>query len=218
MRLDYQYFAALLKEEREKIKESLSPSNIGNKEDSLRESTQEISFVDNHPADTGSELFERSKDLSLNEKQVEKLQSIERSLKRISEGTYGVCASCGRDIDRNRLKTVPWVQYCVSCEKKLEDDVKKGEESQRPIEEPLLHPPFTSQAEQFSSYGPEEAWEDVAYYGTANSPQDDLHTYDTEESGHVDEMDKFSSGEKIKQVEKEDKEEESSGIPRKKRK
>jgi DnaK suppressor protein len=39
------------------------------------------------------------------------------ALQRISEGTYGPCERCGRDIPLGRLRMQPDAQYCVSCER-----------------------------------------------------------------------------------------------------
>ena len=41
------------------------------------------------------------------------LQQIEASLGRISLGTYGSCAECGREIPISRLDAVPWAMLCI---------------------------------------------------------------------------------------------------------
>ena len=66
----------------------LSDSQLGH---SLRMSTGELSSVDNHPADVGTETFERSRDLAINATLSEEYSEIEAALKRIEDGTYGVC-------------------------------------------------------------------------------------------------------------------------------
>jgi len=43
------------------------------------------------------------------------IHQIEAALKRISEGTYGTCAKCGRPIDPRRLKALPTAAACVPC-------------------------------------------------------------------------------------------------------
>ena len=37
------------------------------------------------------------------------------ALKRIKDGTYGVCATCGQDISEERLDVVPFTPFCRSC-------------------------------------------------------------------------------------------------------
>lgn len=43
----------------------------------------------------------------------EQLQQIDASLARISLGTYGSCAECGREIPISRLDAVPWAGLCL---------------------------------------------------------------------------------------------------------
>jgi DnaK suppressor protein len=44
------------------------------------------------------------------------LKEIERSLKQMVDGTYGVCEGCGEEISPNRLKAIPWTRYCLACQ------------------------------------------------------------------------------------------------------
>ena len=44
------------------------------------------------------------------------LKDIERSLKQIAEGTYGLCEGCGEEISANRLQALPWARYCLTCQ------------------------------------------------------------------------------------------------------
>jgi DnaK suppressor protein len=50
------------------------------------------------------------------------LREIEDALRRVEEGTYGVCAECEEPISGKRLKAVPWARYCVSCQERLAED------------------------------------------------------------------------------------------------
>lgn len=47
--------------------------------------------------------------------ELEELRAIDMALKRIEEGTYGICASCGAEIRPERLKAVPWTAVCAEC-------------------------------------------------------------------------------------------------------
>lgn len=44
------------------------------------------------------------------------LREVERALKRVAGGTYGVCEGCGEEISPNRLKAIPWARYCLTCQ------------------------------------------------------------------------------------------------------
>jgi DnaK suppressor protein len=39
------------------------------------------------------------------------------ALRRMSEGTYGVCADCRKPIPLGRLRTVPCATHCARCER-----------------------------------------------------------------------------------------------------
>jgi DnaK suppressor protein len=47
--------------------------------------------------------------------ELQEIHQIKQTLKRISEGTYGVCAKCGAYIDSRRLRALPTAITCISC-------------------------------------------------------------------------------------------------------
>jgi DnaK suppressor protein len=48
------------------------------------------------------------------------LKEVEAALKRVEEGTFGVCLRCEEDIPEKRLKALPWAAYCVSCQEQVD--------------------------------------------------------------------------------------------------
>ncbi len=44
------------------------------------------------------------------------LREVNRSLERLASGTFGICEGCGEEISPNRLKAIPWTQYCLVCQ------------------------------------------------------------------------------------------------------
>jgi len=48
------------------------------------------------------------------------LVDIDRSLRAMSEGSYGVCTRCGEPIAVKRLQIIPWAAYCVGCQERFE--------------------------------------------------------------------------------------------------
>jgi DnaK suppressor protein len=54
------------------------------------------------------------------------LRMLDEALGRISDGSFGVCASCGDDISARRLEALPWTQYCIRCQEILEDEGRHG--------------------------------------------------------------------------------------------
>jgi DnaK suppressor protein len=50
------------------------------------------------------------------------LRMVEAALARVSDRSFGVCASCGDDISARRLEALPWTQYCLRCQEAVEDE------------------------------------------------------------------------------------------------
>jgi YteA family regulatory protein len=164
-----------LKKKLEKLKSKLEKQMdvlIKRGTDPLKESVGELSGYDNHPADLGEETFERAKDLGLKGNTKVLLMKVNHALDRINNGTYGICEKCGQKIEEQRLNALPYTTFCVNC--KISEG-NPGDHSRRPLEEEVLKYPFgrsflddTDKTE----YDGEDAWQDVARYGTSESPQD----------------------------------------------
>lgn len=72
----------------------------------------EVSF-DEENADAGTFTFERERDLSIENNVRDLLGKIERALIRMDEGTYGICSRCGKQIEKARLKALPYADLCI---------------------------------------------------------------------------------------------------------
>jgi RNA polymerase-binding protein DksA len=62
----------------------------------------------------------RSTALNLASRQSQLIEEIDDALRRISDGTYGQCAVCGKPIDEERLKAMPTAKYDAACQAALE--------------------------------------------------------------------------------------------------
>ena len=135
---------------------------------SMRDSISEFSMYDNHPADIGTEVYERGKDIALNELSETRVEEIDQALARMDEGTYGMCDRCGREIAFERLEAVPTTKYCV--EHQPNDDVSH----RRSAAEDILSPPFDKhnfdKTDVETEFDAEDAWQAVEQYGTSNPP------------------------------------------------
>ncbi|MBI1879309.1 MAG: TraR/DksA family transcriptional regulator [Chloroflexi bacterium] len=49
-----------------------------------------------------------------------KLQSIERALKRLANGQFGLCQECHQPIGAKRLLALPSAELCIECQQQLE--------------------------------------------------------------------------------------------------
>lgn len=86
-------------------------------------SVGELSGHDQHQADLGTETFEREKDLSILEQIEAELADVEHALRRLDEGTYGICEACGRPIGDERLAAVPAARFCVDDQAAVEREM-----------------------------------------------------------------------------------------------
>ena len=85
-----------------------------------KESIGELSSLDQHPADMGTETFERTRDMSIRQAIAVQLQDIEHAVLRVADGSYGTCESCGREIGKERLDALPAARLCVEDQAKVE--------------------------------------------------------------------------------------------------
>ena len=76
----------------------------------------ELAHYDQHPADSGSDTFEREKDLAILEGLEGELAEIEAALHRLDDGTYGVDEVTGEPIDPQRLDAMPTARRNIESE------------------------------------------------------------------------------------------------------
>ncbi len=68
---------------------------------------------DQHPGDIGTETFEREKDFSLLEQLEAEIGDLDAALRKIDEGTYGICEVCSKEIEPERLEAIPGARTCI---------------------------------------------------------------------------------------------------------
>ncbi|HYH86090.1 MAG TPA: TraR/DksA family transcriptional regulator [Pyrinomonadaceae bacterium] len=56
----------------------------------------------------------------LSERESQLVADIDQALMRLDEGSYGVCASCGKDIPERRLDALPTARYDAECQALIE--------------------------------------------------------------------------------------------------
>ncbi len=132
-----------------------------------QDAISELSSYDNHPADIGSETFERSKDFALRELTMIQLEKVEDALQQIEQGTYGICEKCGRAIPAERLEAMPSTTYCLQC-KQLDEELP--DRHPRPIEEDVISGAWGQlrdlhvDDDNEVGYDGEDTWQDLAVY------------------------------------------------------
>ncbi|PZE20850.1 TraR/DksA C4-type zinc finger protein [Paenibacillus xerothermodurans] len=170
-------------------------------EESLKSSISELSTADNHPADIGTEMFERDRDIAVNDTIDQQLDAVNRALRKLDNGDYGICEVCGDDIPYERLEAIPYTTVCVDHAEQRSDP------GARPVEEQVMTQPPSGAGEgrqtHAGRFDDADAWSTVESYGTSNTPamaaDRDVTDYDAMSSdkvdgtGHVEELEKFAA-------------------------
>ncbi|WP_144484377.1 TraR/DksA family transcriptional regulator [Bacillus safensis] len=92
------------------------------KEESMLVESSEISNgVGNHIADHGSIYLDRMTEQTLDQVDDQLEGEIDAALKRMEDGTYGICEKTGKEIPYERLKAVPYTRYSIDAEKNEEN-------------------------------------------------------------------------------------------------
>jgi DnaK suppressor protein len=118
--IDTERFRDALLDERRRVEHALATLRDEHR-GSLDEEVEEIAATsDNHLAETATATLGREIDYTLGENSGQVLAAIDAALKRIDEGTYGTCVSCGEQIRYERLEATPWAALCIDCKRKAE--------------------------------------------------------------------------------------------------
>jgi len=119
--LDTEHFRTLLLEERTRVLaaiDNLHRENPGSLEDETGELV--VGGADNHLGDIATATYDRELEYGLEENSEHVLAEIDAALKRIEDGTYGTCNSCGKPIGEERLEALPWATLCIDDARRLE--------------------------------------------------------------------------------------------------
>jgi len=90
----------------------------------IQEFKIEIGELHNSEASDEADFAAISSDSAIEEaiskKQEKELEEIEYALKKIEDGTYGICEMCEEEIGIERLKVKPQARYCIVCREIVE--------------------------------------------------------------------------------------------------
>lgn len=106
-------FKTLILEKREVVTAELLEAK--EKADEVLNNNSTNAIYSSHMADAGSDQQEMEKNYYMMNRENNYLQYLERALSMIVEGSFGICASCGELIDKERLIEVPHTFNCFDC-------------------------------------------------------------------------------------------------------
>ena len=74
------------------------------------------------PADSGTDESDRALAVSLLSGERDALREVDAAIRRIRQGTYGICERTGKRIPVTRLRAVPWTRFCKEAEDAIEKE------------------------------------------------------------------------------------------------
>lgn len=198
--LELKYFRERLLKERKKVNNLLDKMKINETINSNSEMASELSFYDNHPSDSASELFDKERGMAFKGNEVALIKKIDDALSSIDDGTYGICKMCGKEIANERLQFIPYTCYCIECQKEL-NSRKPIELHDRPVEEEVLGKPFgygfnDLDYNEDTQYDAEDSYQDVE----RNNKLNNITEYYEKDQGYVEKMDKISNQQYTEQL------------------
>ncbi len=101
------------------LKDTLLDSMKGMARDNLHAGSETSAFG-MHQADAGSDAYDRDFALSILSQEQNSLYEIDEALKRIDDGSYGICEISNKQIPRARLEARPFTRYTVECQADIE--------------------------------------------------------------------------------------------------
>lgn len=113
---DLEFFKKLLMKMKGELIHDLKNMN----QDSNDGESRDLSGHVQHMADVATDMYDKEFSLGLASKDRELLQKIEDALKRIEDGTYGICLGTSKPINRERLEAIPYTEYSREYQEQME--------------------------------------------------------------------------------------------------
>lgn len=114
------FFKKIILKRKEEILDEIQHISEDTLKKSQKEAAGDISGYTYHMADVATDTYDREFSLGLASNVREALYELDDALKKIDEGTFGICEGCKSLITKVRLKAVPYTRLCVKCQKKKE--------------------------------------------------------------------------------------------------
>ena len=91
---------------------------------SPRDASGDLSAYTIHMADMAADTYDRELSMNLVSSEQELLYQIDDALKRLDDGSFGLCQQCGEPIAMSRLKAVPYASLCITHQRAKEQQHK----------------------------------------------------------------------------------------------
>lgn len=86
----------------------------------LKDSSGSLSNVPQHAAEGGSDAYDQSLSLDIAEVDRKLIREIDDALRRIEDGSFGLCEQTGKPISKDRLEELPWARLSIEAARERE--------------------------------------------------------------------------------------------------
>jgi DnaK suppressor protein len=125
MKKDHKHFETRLLAERQRLTKELGYLEQNVLKQNQRDSSGDLSGYSFHMADVGTDAMEREKAFLFASAEGRAIYDVDEALRRLYNGVYGTCESCGQPIARERLEVVPHARLCVRCKEREEKGARR---------------------------------------------------------------------------------------------
>ncbi|MFH1441249.1 MAG: TraR/DksA family transcriptional regulator [Candidatus Omnitrophota bacterium] len=117
---DLTVFKKIIINKKEEVLDDIKHISEDTLKKSQKEASGDISGYTYHMADVATDSYDREFSLGIASNDRELLYELDDALKRIEDGTFGICEDCKIIIAKTRLKAVPQARFCIKCQEKRE--------------------------------------------------------------------------------------------------
>ena len=113
-------FKKIILKRKEEITDEIKHISEDTLKKSQKDASGDISGYTYHMADVATDNYDREFSLGLASGERKSIYELDDALKRIEEGTFGICDDCKSSITKIRLRAVPSARLCIKCQQKRE--------------------------------------------------------------------------------------------------
>ncbi len=118
LKADLAAFKKLILKKKEDIIDHIREISEETVKKSQKDASGDISSYTYHMADVATDNYDREFSMGRVSEDREFLFELDDALKRIEDGSFGICEDCGALVSKTRLKVVPSARLCIKCQEK----------------------------------------------------------------------------------------------------
>ena len=67
------------------------------------------------------------------DREFKQLRKARAALRRIQEGSFGICQECDQDVHPKRLAALPWATFCIRCQERIYGNLEEVQAPSRDL-------------------------------------------------------------------------------------